>query len=557
MPLPTSELGWLPPAMGDWPPLLQALTLGLATFVQEDVPTLTAAVLAASGALSAAAGFWGCFLGIWFGDLLLFGLARGLGRPVLDLKWVSRRLSAGQLAQQEAWFARRGTWLLISARMIPGTRLPTYLAAGLLRWPIGRFLAVTGTAALVWTLFWFGLAQVFGSALAGLWTRWHDFAVVPLVLAGAAWAARSILRRLRSMKTDSPGRMGIWFQRWFHWEFWPAWLFYPPVVVRYIYLSIRHRGFTLPSAANPGIAYGGLVGESKIATLRDLSASSPEYTAEAWYLPAGVLSERIGQWRMLVEKHQLGFPHILKPDLGQRGMGVKCIRTQEEALAYLKANPAPLILQRYVAGPLEAGVFYYRFPGEDRGHIFAITEKIFPAITGDGHSTIEELIWADERARFMANRYLSRFEHRRNEVPAPGQSLRLVEAGNHAQGCIFRDGTHLATPALAARIDEISRSIPGFHIGRYDVRYTDEMALAEGRDFKILELNGAAAEATNIYDARYSVFRAYQILFRQWGLVFEMGAANRALGHRPCRPKDLLRVWREARALFDRYPVAD
>ena len=557
MNLSSSELGWLPPALGQWPPLLQALTLGLATFVQEDVPTLTAAVLAAAGTLSTAAGFWGCFLGIWSGDLLLFALARGLGRPVLDLKWVRRRLSATQLAQKEAWFARRGTWLLISARMIPGTRLPTYLAAGLLRWPIGQFLAVTGAAALVWTVAWFGLAQLLGDPLIGLWKRWHDFAGVPLIVMGLAWVGHTVIRRKRRAGRASPERIAVWWTRWLHWEFWPAWLFYPPVVARFIYLSIRHRSVTLPSAANPGIAYGGLVGESKIATLKDLSASSPDFTAEAWFLPEGPLSKRISDWKDLMAEHQLGYPHILKPDLGQRGLGVKCIRSEEEALECLKANPAPLILQRYVPGPHEAGIFYYRFPGEVRGQIFAVTEKLFPAVIGDGQSTIEELIWSDKRARFMANRYLSRFADRQNEVLAAGKSLRLVEAGNHAQGCIFRDGAHLATPALVARIDEISRRISGFHIGRYDVRYADEMALAEGREFKILELNGASAEATNIYDARYSIFRAYQILFRQWGLVFEIGAANRALGHRPCTSGDLFRAWRDARALFDRYPLAD
>ncbi len=557
MTLSTSEWGWLPPALGSWPPILQALTLGLATFVQEDIPTLTAAVLAAAGSLSTAAGFWGCFLGIWFGDVLLYALARGLGRPVLDLKWVRGRLNRVQLAQHEAWFARRGTWLLISARMIPGTRLPTYLAAGLLRWPVGPFLGVTGAAALVWTLAWFGLARVFGTQLTGLWTGWKDVAALALALAVLAWVTWRAFQRTRRTEPAFPGRNAIGWKRWFRWEFWPAWLFYPPVVARYIHLSLRHRSFTLPSAANPGIAYGGLVGESKIATLTELFASSPEFTAEAWSLPEGRLSDRISQWRSLVDTHRVGFPHILKPDLGQRGLGVKCIRTEDEALACLKANPAPLILQRYVPGPLEAGIFYYRFPGEVRGHVFAVTEKIFPTITGDGRRTLEELIWSDERARFMADRYLARFTHRREEVLAPGETVRLVEAGNHAQGCIFRDGSRLATPALANQIDKISQGISGFHIGRYDVRYPEESALIEGRDFKILELNGAAAEATNIYDARYSVFQAYRILFRQWGLVFEIGAANRSQGHDPCKPRDLLQAWRAASALFDRYPLAD
>ena len=546
-----------PPALVDWPPILQALSLGLATFVQEDVPTVTAAILAAAGVLSTAAGFWGIFLGSWGGDLLLFGLARVLGRPVLELGWVKKRISAAQVARQEAWFSERGTWLLLSARMIPGTRLPTYLAAGVLRWPIGQFLAVTGGAALVWTMVWFGLARLLGDQLPGIWSQWQKWAWIPVLGLAMLFAGRAFLKHWRNQRPGGVGDRSVRWKRWLHWEFWPAWLFYPPIVGRYIYLSIRHWSLTLPTAANPGIAFGGMVGESKMATLRDLQETSPEYTAEAWYLAAAPLEERIGQWRRLQAENQLTFPLILKPDFGQRGMGVKRVRTEAEAIAYLEQNEAPLVLQRYIPGPFEAGVFYYRFPGESQGHLFAITEKIFPVVTGDGTRTLEELIWADPRARFVADRYLIRFEEQKNRVLGDGENFRLVEAGNHAQGCIFRDGTHLATPAMLARFDEISRQVPEFFIGRYDVRYADESEFAAGRGFKILELNGAAAEATSVYDARYSIVQAYRILFRQWGLVFEIGAANRRLGHAPCKNAELIRAWRDAKALFERYPIAD
>ncbi len=93
-------------------------------------------------------------------------------------------------------------------------------------------------------------------------------------------------------------------------------------------------------------------------------------------------------------------PFILKPDFGQRGNGVKLIRSMREALAYLEQVTAPVIVQRYAPGPNEAGIFYYRFPNESRGRIFAITDKIFPSITGDGVQTIAELI-ASRRPRAL------------------------------------------------------------------------------------------------------------------------------------------------------------
>jgi hypothetical protein len=110
---------------------------------------------------------------------------------------------------------------------------------------------------------------------------------------------------------------------------------------------------------------------------------------------------------------------------------------------------------------------------------------------------------------------------------------------------------------LERRIDEISRRLKGFFIGRYDIRYASENDLRAGRNFQIIELNGAASEATSIYDARNSLFAAYRTLFRQWELVFAIGAANRRRGASPTRIPLLWRKWRETTALMETYPLAD
>src|SRR6266496_6621498 len=78
MPDPSSM--WLPLGFHEWMPVAQALTLGLLTFVQEDVPTVSAALLAAAGSLTWKVGFLGCFLGIWIGDALLYGHVETVAR---------------------------------------------------------------------------------------------------------------------------------------------------------------------------------------------------------------------------------------------------------------------------------------------------------------------------------------------------------------------------------------------------------------------------------------------------------------------------------------------
>jgi hypothetical protein len=149
---------------------------------------------------------------------------------------------------------------------------------------------------------------------------------------------------------------------------------------------------------------------------------------------------------------------------------------------------------------------------------------------GDGESTLEELIWGDSRLRMQAARFLTRHAAHRRHVLARGERLQLAMAGNHAQGTLFKDGRHLITPALEERIDQIARSYPGFFIGRFDIRYADVDRFKAGEDLAIVELNGATAESTNIYDPDASLVGAYRQLFRQWSLVFSIGAANRRAG---------------------------
>ena len=374
-----------------------------------------------------------------------------------------------------------------------------------------------------------------------------------------------LLQLLRRVIANFDGRkFATRIGRWQQWEFWPAWMFYPPVAIYCLWLAVKHRGLTAPTAANPGIFSGGLVGESKTAMLQELFATSPEFTAEA-ELIAGRDTEAGKSKNIFLspnfcresEPGIFAEPFILKPDLGQRGVGIKLIRTRAQAEDYFRQTDAPLIAQRYAPGPHEVGVFYYRFPHEPRGRIFAITEKIFPKLVGDGKNSVAELIQRDPRARFVAGTYLKRFHARRDEVLTLGEELKLVEAGNHAQGCIFRDGMHLNSPELEARLDDISQKLTGFHIGRYDIRYASESDLRAGKNFQIIELNGAASEATSIYDARNSLWAAYRTLFRQWDLVFAIGAANRRRGAVTTSVVQVWRAWRNYLALAATYPNAD
>jgi hypothetical protein len=352
-------------------------------------------------------------------------------------------------------------------------------------------------------------------------------------------------------------RVRLTIARLSKWEFWPAWIFYPPVALHCVWQGIKHRSFSLPAVANLNQKNGGIVGESKIGILGELMATSPELTAEAFLIETGSAAIRLARISELCLQHEIGMPFVLKPDIAQRGAGFKKIQSMQEVREYLSQVSAPLIVQRYVAAPYEAGIFYYRFPGESKGHILGITRKVFPSVTGDGIRTIRELIEADPRAQFIVQTYLKRFGAGAERVIAHREQFRLVEAGNHCQGCEFRDGSELLSRELLETFDLVSQNLRGFFVGRFDVRYWSDDDLRQGRNFRIIELNGAASEATHIYDSHNSLWSAYRMLFRQWRIVYAIGAVNRRLGFHPPSAYAVWRDWRKFAAQACEFPLAD
>jgi hypothetical protein len=248
--------------------------------------------------------------------------------------------------------------------------------------------------------------------------------------------------------------------------------------------------------------------------------------------------------RRHVEAVGWSLPLVLKPDEGQRGVGLKLANSWEEVAAYVEANPRAILAQTYNPGPREAGIFYYRLPDETRGRIFSITDKTFPEVRGDGRSTLEELILRHRRLRMQWRVFTKRLGERLQLVPEEGERVGLAVAGNHCQGTMFLDGNELATPALARAVDEIARNYEGFYLGRFDLRYASAEQLAAGRGFKILELNGVTSESTNVYDPSRSLLAAYGTLCRQWTLAYRIGDANRKAGHHTSSVRDLVRAAR-------------
>jgi len=341
-------------------------------------------------------------------------------------------------------------------------------------------------------------------------------------------------------------------------ENWPAWFFYIPVFVAWFVLAARYRSLTLPALVDPAIKLGGLCGESKSSILDLFGPSGRKNVAPFVSSKRGMnLSADV---RVALEKMRLAhidFPAIVKPDVGCRGTGVAIVHDVWELTSYLDRFPhnAAFIVQRLVTDKGEAGVFYVRMPQEDHGKIISLTLKYFPSVIGDGHSTLRQLILNDRRAKRIASKYFARHHKRLDIVVPKGEKIELVSVGNHVRGAIFRDGRRFITPSMEKRFDEICKEIPNFRYGRFDVRFEKLSDLCRAVNFSIIELNGAASEATHIWDRDTKLFEAYKELFRQLRMAFVIGAYHRHQGYQPPSVFEFLRAYSRERRLMSSYEV--
>ncbi|MEW5976000.1 MAG: VTT domain-containing protein [Acidobacteriota bacterium] len=514
--------------------------LAAATLISEDLACIAAGVLVAQGQISFLPATLACFAGISLGDLLLYAAGRFLGRPALKrapLKWF---VQESDLERSSAWFSRQGSKVLFASRFLPGSRLPSYVAAGLLGSRFKTFAIIIVAAGAAWTPLLVALSATLGGEVVRSAMLQGQHLVVRLGL--AALLVYGVARFAVRLSSFEGRRMLV--SRWRRtvgWEFWSSWLLYVPVAFYLAYLALKHRSLTLFTAANPAMPAGGVIGESKSAILQGLSQAGRFVARFVTLEPAAALPQRLLAVQAFMKDNRLSFPVVLKPDVGQRGLGVAIVRSQEQVKDYLEHSSGRTILQEYVPGA-EFGVFYVRYPDQPKGRIFSITEKRFPSVAGDGHSSLRQLILRDKRAVCAARTYLERHANRLWEVPKAGEMIPLVELGTHCRGALFLDGGWVWTETLEKAIDEISRHYKGFYFGRYDIRVPSLADFQQGRAFKIVELNGVTSEATHIYDPANSLLQAYRVLLTQWQMAFEIGHQNRQHGCRPVPLRELIRL---------------
>jgi hypothetical protein len=310
-----------------------------------------------------------------------------------------------------------------------------------------------------------------------------------------------------------------------HWETWPYRIKYIPLIPAWLWYCLRSGSWWFFTPSNPSLAFGGFEGETKKEMYDQLPPGS---YPETIYISPDASFEEVEK---LVKENQFSYPFVVKPDIGTMGFMFRKIDNAEQLQKYHSRIPNRYLVQKLVDHPLEVSVFYYRFPNQDKGTITGFIKKEFLQVTGDGTSTLLQLMEGYDRVQFRLDEMRSKHQHKLNDIIPDGEIYILSHALNLSRGGKLVSLEHEKDERLLKVFDDLSHYTKYFYYGRYDIKCTSVEDLKQGKNFSILEYNGSGAEPHHAYGNGNTLLQAQKIFLHHWNVLFRISRYNSKNGH--------------------------
>lgn len=335
-----------------------------------------------------------------------------------------------------------------------------------------------------------------------------------------------------------------------HWEDWYWLIKYIPIAPAWVWQCIRSGSLWFFTPSNPTLTFGGFIGETKREMYEQLPPGT--YPVSIYINP----SMSFGEAEELFRSSGLMYPFAVKPDIGLMGFMFRKIDNAEQFRQYHEVIFCDYIAQELVTYPLEVSVFYYRYPKEPRGTITGFIKKEPLEVTGDGESTLWELIQSNDRVTFMQEEMRAKHESHLYDILPRGEHYVLSYALNLSRGSRLIDIEDQKDERLLQVFDKLSHQT-GFLFGRYDIKCTSIEDLKEGRNFSILEYNGSGAEPHHVYGGGYTLWRACKVLAQHWVILGKISRQNHRYGIKYWPLMEGWRISNQSRKHFDKLKALD
>ena len=524
------------------------------TLVAEDPTCLATGLLVGAGLIDFWSGTAACLVGIFIGDLFLYVAGRILGRAALSkapLKWFVSEYDVDRMSAK--FGSTKGMAVIVSSRFIPGSRVPTFVAAGLMKLNPAKLGFLFFIAAALWTPPLVLIGKHVGPTIMEEFKVYHHqaglivialllgvFVFFHYVMPAFTWAGRRALkakaRRLTNHASMPDWRLGI------------------PGFLHRIALALKYGNPAIYAVANPGLGHlGGVAGEEK-SLLMTPFAGHP-LLARFERIPSGDKTTRLARLAEVVRSGKLAYPLVIKPDEGENGVAVRILADEDDATQWFAEFPkVDALVQPRVSGR-EYEILWSRAPKAAEGRILAVVEKLTVSVQGDGKHTLERLIRASDTALDNAEAFIRRNAGREDFVPPAGENVTLSEIGSVAKGARVSVRHGLADAEGANRaLNDLLAKTPGVNWVRLDVRAESDEAFSAGC-FTVTEIEGAGRVSSAMRDAEMRSRDIHAMLEKQRSAAYAAGAAALAADPDARRPKwpDILATRSESSAIREKH----
>jgi hypothetical protein len=305
-----------------------------------------------------------------------------------------------------------------------------------------------------------------------------------------------------------------------HWESWHYHLKYIPIAPVWLWYCVKAKSLWFFTASNPTITFGGFEGEGKQEIYEQLPQNS---YPKSIYIKANL---ELAKLESLIIENEFNYPFVVKPDVGLMGYMFRKISCFNELKRYHEKMPVAYLIQEFIDFPIEVSVFYYRMPGARKGTVSGFLMKQSPQVTGDGKSTLSQLIQKNKDLKYKQNEMKARHRERLEDVLPKGEKLILSYASNRSQGGKLVSLSHEIDKDLVSVFDRISHQSKHFYYGRYDIKCASIEKLKQGIDFSILEYNGAGAGIQHVYGNGLSLLQACSTILKHWKMLYQISSYN-------------------------------
>lgn len=309
-----------------------------------------------------------------------------------------------------------------------------------------------------------------------------------------------------------------------HWETWHYLVKYIPISPAWLWYCFRSGSLWFFTPSNPTLTFGGFEGERKSEMYKQLP---PCTYPESIFISQPASFDEV---KSELGKSNLQFPLAVKPDAGMMGFMFRKLNSFLQLEQYHNTIQCDYIIQELIAYPEEVSVFYYRYPGEQKGHITGFIKKELLQVIGNGESTVRELIEKYDRTRFRTDELLLKHHDNLGKIIPAGETYILSNALNLSRGGKLISLEHEKDARLLGVFDKLSHHAEHFYYGRYDIKCSSIGDLKKGINYSILEFNGCGAEPHHIYGNGNNLLAAYSIVLHHWHTLYKISRINRRNG---------------------------